>query len=182
MITYTEKGKWLHETVRAQGYMLRQEDGTWKAYDISGSQSAAIDAAVQSIIDNYDPLPIAQQEAIDRVNQAVSSAREKFATYLPFQSESYMQKYQDCDRFRAAGYPEADIANYRYVNARATRRNTTGKLAIQDVLTLGDKWLQLLFEIEDLRDNYNDQIKAETDWTQCKAIADAAEAEVETIS
>lgn len=48
MINYIEKGYGLHEAIRAAGHWLRDEDGTWVADD---------DAAVQAIIDAYDPLP-----------------------------------------------------------------------------------------------------------------------------
>ncbi len=47
-ISYTEKGAALHEAIRAAGHYLRQENGVW----ISSN-----DAAVQAIIDNFDPLP-----------------------------------------------------------------------------------------------------------------------------
>lgn len=50
-ITYTEKGAGLHAAVAAAGHTLWQLDGEWLSSD---------DAAVQAIIDAYDPLPPAR--------------------------------------------------------------------------------------------------------------------------
>lgn len=60
MITYTEKGRYLHEALAAAGYVLKQIDGTWASSD---------DTAVQLIIDAYDSLPEAKVDAINRVKQ-----------------------------------------------------------------------------------------------------------------
>lgn len=51
MITYTEKGHGLHAAITNAGHWLIQEDGVWKSSD---------DAAVQQIIDSFDPLPQVQ--------------------------------------------------------------------------------------------------------------------------
>lgn len=51
MISYTEKGYGLHDAVRAAGHWLEQRDGVWLSSD---------DAAVQAIINEYDPVPPAQ--------------------------------------------------------------------------------------------------------------------------
>ena len=47
-ILYTEKGVGLHDAIRAAGHQLEQRDGVWWSSN---------DAAVQAIIDAYDPLP-----------------------------------------------------------------------------------------------------------------------------
>lgn len=46
MINYTEKGIGLHEAIARAGHTLMQVDGQWVASD---------DAAVQAIIDGFDP-------------------------------------------------------------------------------------------------------------------------------
>jgi hypothetical protein len=51
MIHYIEKGAGLHQAVQKAGHWLRQENGTWVSSN---------DAAVQAIIDAYDPLPEAK--------------------------------------------------------------------------------------------------------------------------
>lgn len=55
-ITYTEKGPGLHRAVQAAGHALSQVDGAW----ISSN-----DAAVQAIIDSFDPLPSYKAERIE---------------------------------------------------------------------------------------------------------------------
>ena len=51
MIQYTEKGPGLHSAIAQAGHWLRQENGVWISSD---------DAAVQAIIDGYDPAPVAR--------------------------------------------------------------------------------------------------------------------------
>ena len=58
MITYTEKGYGLHAAIRDAGFFLKKRDGVWISSD---------DVAVQAIIDNYDPIIAARQNAIKRV-------------------------------------------------------------------------------------------------------------------
>lgn len=55
MINYIEKGSGLHRAVAAAGHRLECRDGVWRSSD---------DAAVQTIIDSYDPLPAAKAEKI----------------------------------------------------------------------------------------------------------------------
>lgn len=50
-INYIEKGSGLHAAISAAGHRLVQADGEWVSSD---------DAAVQAIIDAYDPLPEAR--------------------------------------------------------------------------------------------------------------------------
>ena len=71
MIDYTEKGIAAHDLVIAAGYKLNHNNT--QAFDNDGNQSAAIDAAVQSIIDSYDPLPDAQNKAIKKVTGRADS-------------------------------------------------------------------------------------------------------------
>ncbi len=59
MIVYTEKGFGLHEAITAAGHYLVQTDGEWVSSD---------DAAVQAIIDAYDPLPPAKAAKIAAIN------------------------------------------------------------------------------------------------------------------
>lgn len=72
MITYTEKGINLHNLINESGYTLSQIDGVWVSSD---------DIAVQAIIDSYDPLPEAKEEARLRVKIVAS---EKVAAIYPF--------------------------------------------------------------------------------------------------
>ena len=60
MINYIEKGKSLHKEIVSQGYHIINQDGVWQSSD---------DVAVQAIIDAYDPLPFAKNEAIARIKK-----------------------------------------------------------------------------------------------------------------
>ncbi len=53
MIQYTEKGPGLHAAINRAGEWMREENGKWISSD---------DAAVQAIIDGYDPLPLAREK------------------------------------------------------------------------------------------------------------------------
>lgn len=52
-IVYTEKGKGLHIAVAEAGHWLAQIDGEWQSSD---------DAAMQTIIDGYDPVPFEKEQ------------------------------------------------------------------------------------------------------------------------
>lgn len=55
MIVYIEKGRYLHAAIRKAGHWLLEENGVWKSSN---------DAAVQAIIDNFDPLPDYKTERV----------------------------------------------------------------------------------------------------------------------
>ncbi len=129
----------------------------------------------------YSALDHARDSAIVMVNRAAGVARTKYATDIPFQSDAYKAKLADCERFKADGYPESQLANYLYVNARATRRAVTGKLAADEIIATAMLWNTKLFAIEDLRDATIEAINAETDWAKCASIADAAVAKLEAM-
>lgn len=63
MINFTDKGKGLIKEIEAQGYSISVLDGVFISSD---------DDAVQLIIDNYDPLPTAQAEAIKEIAKHAS--------------------------------------------------------------------------------------------------------------
>lgn len=174
MINYIEKGEGLQEELIRQGLALSKVDGAWIYRQDD-------ETAIQLIINNYDPLPAAQAEASKAVNDAVGIVRLKYATDIPYQSDSYKAKLADCEKFKADGYPEQAISNYIYVNARATRQGVTGQVAADEIIGIADQWNFLLFTIENMRDEANEAIAAETDWQQCKVIADQYIAQLENI-
>jgi len=72
MINYIEKGKWLHDAITEAGYTLTQKGLTWESSN---------DVEVQAIIDTFDPLPFAREEAKKRVKQVGAT---KIANIYPF--------------------------------------------------------------------------------------------------
>lgn len=139
------------------------------------------DDELQAMLDAYDPLSEAKAEAAAKSNKAAGKARAKYATDIPFQTEAYNAKLADAKAFKAAGYPESDLAGYQYTNARATRQSTTGQAAADYIIAIAAGWDGLMFAIENKRDAANEQIEALTDWQQCKILADTIIAEFEAM-
>lgn len=81
MITYIEKGKWMHEAIGAAGHRFEQVNGAWVSSD---------DAAVQAIIDSFDPLPFAKADKIDELT--LEAARRVTSVY-PHMNESPKEVY-----------------------------------------------------------------------------------------
>lgn len=70
MINHIEKGKYLNQAIREAGHYLRKHEGVWIADD---------DAAVQIIIDNFNPIPPAQEEKINELK--LEAAKRANAIY-----------------------------------------------------------------------------------------------------
>jgi len=172
MITYTEKGYGLHSTIGKAGYTLSNIDGVWQSSD---------DDAVQLIIDAYNPLLSQKAATSALVNKAAGKARVKYTTDVPYQSDSYRAKLADCVKFKADGYPQNNITQYPYVNARSVRHGVSGKVSADEIIAISDQWNLLMFNIENLRDTANEAIDALTDWTKCQSIADKYVAIIEGI-
>ena len=73
MINYVEKGFGLHAKIRASGHHLKKVDGRWKSSD---------DAAVQSIIDSYDPVLGARKSAIKRIKIESSNRISQIYSFI----------------------------------------------------------------------------------------------------
>ena len=72
-INYTEKGEALHRVIADAGHWLEQRDGVWVSDN---------DAAVQAIIDAYDPLPPAKSARLAEIR--AEAGRRILATYPLF--------------------------------------------------------------------------------------------------
>lgn len=67
MIRYTEKGPKLHEAIRRAGWSLKQINGEMVASDAQGRATPEAEAAVQAIIDAFDPLPDHKADKIEAI-------------------------------------------------------------------------------------------------------------------
>ena len=103
MIKYTEKGAGLHDVIRAAGHWLRQVNGEWVSSD---------DAAVQSIMDGYNPLP----EAMGKKWDAIKAER---------------------DRRKEAGYM---VAGHRYHSDQSSRIQQLGLVLMGASIPADLKW------------------------------------------
>ena len=84
MIAYTEKGYYLHDEIKKQGHQLANKNGQWVSSD---------DAAVQLIIDSYDPLPVAKKGAISRVKKEGSRLAAEIYPFIDPESEEAVGLY-----------------------------------------------------------------------------------------
>jgi len=165
MINYIEKGYGLHKAIASANHSLSKVNGKWVSSN---------DVAVQAIIDSYDPLPDAKTEAIERINQEAGLARIKYVTNVPSQNITYQFKLEEAQAFIAAGYPEANIANYPFIQAEATALNGTGKAAADLIISHYNLWRNLAATIEKERRKGIVLVNNETNWQNCKNIADNA--------
>lgn len=164
-----QKGSYFIQACDSAGFTVKTDDGVFKY---------SPKAEVEALYESFDPLPLAQADAIALVNQSAAAARLRYATDIPFQTEAYKIKYEDCAAFKLAGYPEQDIEQYKYVNARAARFGVTGQVAADEIIAIRSFWDNKMFVIENTRDAGNEAVAACTDWTQCKA---AAQGFIETL-
>ena len=173
MIVYLEKGFGLHRAINADGYTLIPNTND-QAFDVSGNQSPEIDAAVQAIINDYDPLPEAQVAAAEKVNIAAGEARTRYVTAVPSQDATYQMKLEDARAFKLANYPEANLSNYPFVTGESQALSSTGQVAANLIIGTYNSWVFLAAYIEKTRRSANENIKRETVWSNCSVIADAA--------
>jgi len=105
MLNWTEKGYGLIEEIRAQGHWVKQVDGVFVSSD---------DAAVQAIIDAYDPWPNEiekkKAEIIEKMEEHLNALVLK--KYPRFEVESWPYQKQDAEAFTAdsnASTPTLDV-------------------------------------------------------------------------
>lgn len=168
MITYSEKGHWLHDEIEAAGHTLSRIDGVWVSSN---------DAAVQAIIDSFDPKPYAQAEAIQAIDAAAGQARARYITVQPGQDSVYTLKREQAEKCKAAGYDPTGLSLIEYEVA------STGKSAQQvadTILAKASGWIDTAARIEGIRMKAFADI-ASAQWQDCKSIADAAVAQIELI-
>lgn len=74
MINYIEKGHGLHEAIRNAGYSLYQVDGVWVSNN---------DTEVQAIINDYNPVIDAKNEAKKRIREQSEAIAESIKGNYP---------------------------------------------------------------------------------------------------
>jgi len=150
MISYIEKGIGLHEEIARQGHRLENRDGTW----ISDN-----DAAVQAIIDSYDPLPYEKQQAHSAIDEAAGRARARYITVAPGQESTYQLKREQAQAYKNAGYTGAVPA---LVQAEADATGSTPQQAADNILAVAAQWETLAAQIEKTRRQGKLQVDAVT--------------------
>lgn len=165
-ITFTEKPKWLDQHLADQGHFLKRRHGVWISDD---------DAAVQSIIDNFDALPYARAEAIEAVKKASAEKRLQYVTDAAGKDTEYGLKAEEAKQFDADGTVGVFMQG---------RINQTGEAAATVAAEWNFKaaaWTTIAANIAGLVDDATQRIGKSTDWKQCEIIASTAIAQIEAI-
>lgn len=164
MITYTEKGYGLHQAIAAAGHSLSQVDGVWIASD---------EAAVQAIIDAFDPLPPARDEARIAIDEAAERARLRYITPGAGQAATYQIKEAQARQYLADG----TVGILLRLEAQATGASVAEVSAL--IVATAEQWIGLAALIEARRMGAKAAVGAEIDWRQCAVIAAQAVAELD---
>jgi len=115
------------------------------------------------------PLPTLDQARTSGqavIDMHAGSARTRYITTVPGQSETYAAKAADAANYKAAGYPVANLANYPWVQAEAQAINGAAPTASQaqaaadSILAAQAAWAAVGVKIEQQRRAANTAIQA----------------------
>lgn len=157
-----DKGVYFKDACLQAGYSIVVEDGALKY---------SPKAEVEALYESFDPLPLAQADAIELINHAAGEARIRYTTNSPGQDATYQLKLQDANAFKMAGYPETLITDYPFINAEANANGTSGEAAADFIIATANQWKLLAATIEQIRRAGSNAVMAQTDWSQCKVAA-----------
>lgn len=73
------------------------------------------------------------------IDSQANSTRQKYVTFIAAQDATYLQKYDEAKRYKAAGYP-ADLAGYSWIAAETTATGKNATAATDGIITEGDYW------------------------------------------
>jgi hypothetical protein len=159
VINYIEKGIWLHDFIHQLGYRIKTRDGVWVTSN---------DVAVQAIIDAFEPLPYAQDEAKAKVKEASAIKRLQYVTQAAGKDAEYKTKEAESAQY------ELDGTIGVFMQARMDK---TGEGSIAVGLEWSAKaanWKAIGAEIAAIEDKASIDIDACPNWTLCESIAKSA--------
>lgn len=167
------------------------------AVEITNAYHAALLAAqstgkrIQPNINGYpvavDPPPPILSEvltaALTAIDAAAGTARARYITTADGQGATYLLKAADADRYKAAGYPAAQIAGHPWVLAKA--RAMVAAPAAADyqaaadlIIATRDAWVSKGAAIEEARERGKAAVSAAVDVAGVAAARSAAIAEL----
>lgn len=128
MITYIEKGPYLHAALEAAGLHLSNQGGIWM-YD------PAQETAIQNLINTFNPLPPAQADAIAKINAAVDNVLAKIvAPYPPLEKDTWSIQVAEASVYAANNMSAtpmlSDIALNSGQTVAALAANVLNKLSV----------------------------------------------------
>ncbi|MEJ1385840.1 MAG: hypothetical protein RPV21_15935 [Candidatus Sedimenticola sp. (ex Thyasira tokunagai)] len=156
MIDYEEKGSWLYDVIHESGHSLVQMDGEWIASD---------EIAVQAIIDTFDPLPHAREEALALVKEASAEKRLQFVTQAAGKDAEYTFKAAEAAQYNV------DAGVGVFMAARMLETGETADEVATEWNLRSAGWKQIGAYLGALEDRASRDMAAETDWQQCRVIA-----------
>lgn len=157
MINWIEKGYGLIEEIKAQGHTIKMVNNEWVTSN---------DEAVQAIIDSYDPLPRAKQEARQRIiKQCQDAAAVMENAYPEIEKRTFTRQEAE-----ARAYVADNSAATPILSAIASARGlTVGELANR-VIAHSDLFTAQAAALIALRQAKEDQIDNSTDWREVQNI------------
>jgi hypothetical protein len=161
MITYIEKGIWMHDAVRAAGFRLWNDNGVWQSDN---------DTAVQAIINSFNPLSFAQQEAIASINAAVQAKLAKVvAAYPDLETATWWRQVAEAEAFTAN--PSATTT---MLSTIASTSNQTVAAVASTVLAKAAAYSVASGTPVGQRQLYTAQVQGAADWTLIAGITASA--------
>ncbi|MEJ1378166.1 MAG: hypothetical protein RPU32_09385 [Candidatus Sedimenticola sp. (ex Thyasira tokunagai)] len=176
MINHIDKGSWLGDLLLNQGYVVGSNFGAVYAHREDGQPlSAADEVAVQAIIDDFDPLPFAREEALDLVKKASAKKRLEFVTQAAGKDAEYIYKGIDAAQYAVDGTVGVFMA------ARMLETGETADAIATEWNQKAAGWKQIGAYLGALEDLASRDMAAETDWQQCRVIAQNIVERIEAI-
>ncbi|MEJ1353105.1 MAG: hypothetical protein RPU39_00250 [Candidatus Sedimenticola sp. (ex Thyasira tokunagai)] len=176
MINHIDKGSWLCDHLLNQGYVVGSNFGEVYAHREDGQPlSAADEVAVQAIVDDFDPLPFAREEALDLVKEASAKKRLEFVTQAAGKDAEYVFKGLEAAQYVVDG----TVGTFMAVRMFETDETATEVATEWNAKAAG--WKQIGAYLGALEDLASRDIAAETDWQQCSVIAQEIVARIEAV-
>lgn len=151
MINYVEKGIGLVELLSENGVQV-----------INGQvkHSPLTDEETQALIDNYDPLPLSRQSALERINeQSQNYINSQLEEYPEFERQTW-----ELQRQEALNYQNNPLAETPTINAIASARGIDRVTLINRIITNNVNWRDLAAHVAGIRQGLLDRAWAETDY------------------
>lgn len=138
-----------------------KDENTAVMYD--GSEHAMSSTGWELYADPVD-FDFCRTDCKRQVDLAAGAARARYVTDAPGQDAVYLDKKAEAIAFKDAGYPEAEIANYPYMNAEKIAQGfATGQEAADSIIAIAAGWAQLAASIEQARLSGKNSIDAAGD-------------------
>lgn len=127
----------------------------------------------QQIIDNA--LPWAKSTASSRVKAAAAKKYGLYASSAPGKDAVYAAKQSEAQQYAL------DQSIGAYMQARINQTGETAAAIAAEWSAKSSAWNALAAQIDAIQDKATIDINAQTDWTLCESVADAAISQIEAL-